>query len=63
MSIPQAQSTQLDLPHLPQPVFHVNYSDQITDSKIRALIEACSEILATVVPIFSLCSICCAHPQ
>jgi ATP-dependent Clp protease protease subunit len=50
MTGPQVQSSQLDLPHLSQPVFYLNFFDQITDSKARALMALCSEILAKIVP-------------
>jgi hypothetical protein len=50
MSAYQEQPSQPDLPHISQPVFYLNFFDQISDAKVRALITLCSQILATEVP-------------
>jgi ATP-dependent Clp protease protease subunit len=50
MNAPSRQSDQPELPTIAQPVFYINYSDQITDSKVRGLMALCSEILAKIVP-------------
>jgi ATP-dependent Clp protease protease subunit len=43
----EAQPT---LPSMPSGIFYVNYFDQVTDSKVRALMALCVEILAKVKP-------------
>src|SRR5258708_24946324 len=44
------QPSQLNLPSIAGPVFYINYFDQITDSKARALMALVSEILQKVTP-------------
>jgi ATP-dependent Clp protease, protease subunit len=41
---------QPNLPSIPSGVFYINYFDAITDSKVRALMALCTEIIGKVKP-------------